>query len=287
MINPLVFALISYFAWAVGDIFGTFASRKLGGFSTTVWSLFLRLIIFTLYLPFELAHFKDLTPGLFLIIIAIAIIGLIGFVAFNEGMKVGNPALVGTIAAAFPFITVIISVVLFKEILTIQQIAAISIIFIGITLSSFDLKLLREGEKLHRGVGLALITMMTWGIWFAFIRIPVGKIGWFLPNYIIYGSFPLVLLFMKIKNIPLLPLTRENAAIPLIVAAFLLGIAELSYNLGITFTQASIIAPIAGAYPTLFVILAFLVFKDPITKQQIAGIVVTLIGIVLLSILSS
>ena len=286
MVNPLFFALVSYFFWAIGDIFGTVATRKLGGFSTTVYSLALRLIIFSLYLPFAISYFKYLTIDLFLIIVAIAIIGLIGFVTFNEGMKIGNPALVGTIAGAFPFLTVILSVIFFKEVLTLQQIIIIVIILVGVALSSFDFNLLKQNKALHKGVGLALVTMITWGVWFAFIKIPVQKIGWFLPNYIIYGSFPLVLLFMKARKIKLIPLTRTNGAIPMIVAAVLLGIAELSYNLGITYTNTSIIAPIAGAYPTLFAVLAFLVFKEPLTKQQITGIIITLIGIVFLGSIS-
>ena len=70
MVNPLFFALVSYFFWAIGDIFGTVATRKLGGFSTTVYSLALRLIIFSLYLPFAISYFKYLTIDLFLIIVA-------------------------------------------------------------------------------------------------------------------------------------------------------------------------------------------------------------------------
>ena len=49
----------------------------------------------------------------------------------------------------------------------------------------------------------------------------------------------------------------------------------------------AIIAPIASAYPTLYVLLAFLIFKDKITKQQILGIIITLAGIVSLAALSA
>jgi len=51
--------------------------------------------------------------------------------------------------------------------------------------------------------------------------------------------------------------------------------------------MVSVVAPIAGANPTLFVLLAFFVFKDRLTKQQILGIVLTLLGIVWLSFLSA
>jgi len=283
MIEPLLFAVISYFGWGVGDIFGTVAARKLGGLSTTVWSMTARLVIFSLYLPFAISSFQAMTWGLFFIILVIAVIGLVGFVAFNEGLKVGNPALVGAIAAAFPFVAVILSLIFLGERLTLQQGLSIIVIFVGLLLASLDLKLLRSQKTLHKGVGLGLLAMACWGIWFTFIKIPVQQIGWFLPNYIIYASFPLVLLFMRFRKIKLVPLNYGKAALPLIVAALLLGIAEFSYNLGITNANASVIAPIAGSYPTLFVILAFLIFKDPITKQQIVGIVTTITGVVLLA----
>ncbi len=50
--------------------------------------------------------------------------------------------------------------------------------------------------------------------------------------------------------------------------------------------ECTVVAPISGANPILFVILVAFFLKDPITRQQIAGIITTLIGIVLLSIFS-
>lgn len=79
---------------------------------------------------------------------------------------------------------------------------------------------------------------------------------------------------------------KNGVLLPLIAIALFVKAAEWSFYFAISHGQTSIIAPIAGSYPTLFVILAFLIFKDPITRQQIAGIGTTLTGIVLLSIFS-
>lgn len=56
--------------------------------------------------------------------------------------------------------------------------------------------------------------------------------------------------------------------------------------IGISKSSVAVIVPIAGSSPTLFALLAFFVFKESITKQQILGIVTTLVGIVFLSIFS-
>ena len=73
---------------------------------------------------------------------------------------------------------------------------------------------------------------------------------------------------------------------PLIINSAMVGSGSLSFNYAISKGLVAIVAPIAGSYPTLFALLAFLVFKDSITRQQIFGIGVTLMGIVLLSFFS-
>ncbi len=98
--------------------------------------------------------------------------------------------------------------------------------------------------------------------------------------------FPLLGVYILIRKIKFKLSSYKVALFPLIANAVLLSSASFSYNFGIDRGLTSVVAPVAASYPTLFVVLAFLVFKDPITRQQILGIVTTLIGIVLLSIFS-
>lgn len=91
---------------------------------------------------------------------------------------------------------------------------------------------------------------------------------------------------MRARGIKLEKVTKNKAFLILVIATVLVRLAEFAYSLGISYGQVAIVAPIAGANPTLFVLLSFLIFKDPITRQQIAGIITTLIGIVLLSVFS-
>lgn len=57
-----------------------------------------------------------------------------------------------------------------------------------------------------------------------------------------------------------------------------------AYNLGILSGHTSIVAPIAGSYPVLFVLLTRLVFKEKLTKQQTVGIISSLLGIIMISL---
>lgn len=168
-----------------------------------------------------------------------------------------------------------------------MQTIAIIIIFVGMILSALDIREFRQKTFLiNKGFLFAAVSMICWGVYFAFIKIPVNKIDWFWPNYFSFLLFPLIFIYMKVKGIRLEKPTKNNVLLPIVVSTVLVRIAEFSYNFAISKGSVAIVAPIAGANLTLFAILAFLIFKDPIKKQQVVGIVTTLIGIVLLSIFS-
>ena len=60
-----------------------------------------------------------------------------------------------------------------------------------------------------------------------------------------------------------------------------------SFNAALQLGNAAIVAPIAGSYPVLFVLLASIFFKDRISASQKLGIIFGLMGIVGLSIVSA
>lgn len=203
-------------------------------------------------------------------------------------MRVGNVSLVGTIGAAFASVTVILSIIFLGDRVNLYQALSIVIIFIGLFLSSLDLKTLKVKQVFtDKGVPYALISMVLWGIYFTFMRIPVRQVGWFWPSYVPLFAFPLIYMFMKVKKIDLKFPHRTNILISSILHALMLSGSTFAYNFAVMKGQTVIVTPIAGSYPVLFVILAYFVFKDPLKKQQMVGIITTLLGIVLLSVFSS
>lgn len=57
----IMFALISFIGWGVGDIFGGIVSRKIGGYSSAFWIYVFSLIIATFYIPFAGNPLQHLT----------------------------------------------------------------------------------------------------------------------------------------------------------------------------------------------------------------------------------
>lgn len=282
--TAFIFAFIAFIGYGVGDIFGTIATRKLGGFSTTFWSLIIGIFLFSLYIPFALNEARFLTISLFFQTLIISIFYVIALVAFYQALEISSSSLVGAIAASFAAVVVVFSLIFLGEKISSTQALCIIIIFLGVTLSSIELRELKKGDViLSKGIILALIAMLSWGIYFTFIKIPVSKIGWFWPTYITYLTSPILFIYMRIHKIKLKVSMLRVSLKPVIFSIILTGIAEFSYNIAISNGKAALVAPVAGSYPVLFTILSFLIFKDPVTKQQVTGIVVTLLGVVLLA----
>jgi uncharacterized membrane protein len=284
MMTAIVFALIAYLGWGVGAFFEVIAARRMSSYSLTFWGLALSVIISSFYLPFAVFLAQEFTLELFLLNILLAGFFIGGIVIYYEALKSENRPLAGTIAQSFPVFIVIFSILFLGERLGFIQSLAVFVTFVGLALCIFDIRDISSLKKiLNRGTYLALLVSIFWGFVFTFMKLLVAKVGWFWPNYIIYLLFPLVFLFMRTKKIKLERLTANSVFWPLFISIVFLRIAEYSYNFAISKGQVSLVAPIAGANPTLFVLLAFMFLKDPIKKRQVLGIIVTLAGMVFLS----
>lgn len=285
----IIFALISYFSWGTGALIEAIVARKINPYSFTFWSFVLSVFILSFYAFFQTTILNLLTLNVLIINIVLGIVLIVGIIAYLEAYRNTSRVIVGTIAQSFPSITVMLSVIFLGERVYIAQAVAIIIIFVGMFLSMFDFSEFKKRSfTINKGFLLAVLAMICWGTYFTFIKIPVEKIGWFWPNYIVFLLFPLIFIYMRIIGVKLEnPKKMKKSLLTLLIISTILPrIAEFSYNLGISKGLVTIVASIAGANVTFFSLLAFFILKDPIKRQQIFGIIVTLIGIILLSVFS-
>ncbi len=282
----IIFALYSFAAWGVGDIFGTITSRKIGAYSTAFWYLFFGLLASSIYGLFILDQLQ-LGLSIFIFTLVIGIIGTIGLIAFYEALNHGSAALTGTVASASSALAAVIAVVFLKEKLALLQILALLIVFTGVVISSLDFNHIKSGKIFNKGILFALIAFLFWGFYYGLIKIPVKELGWFWATYIATLPVFLIPVFMKVRKIKMENPIKRKALLPLTINTVLLGTGVYSLNFAIEKGMAAVTVPIANAYPALFATLAFIVFKDPLTKRQIFGIVITIIGLIILSLISA
>lgn len=283
----VLFAIITFLGWGSGDVFGTIASRKIGALSAIVTAYTIALVFFGLFIPFHLQELFKFSFPMIILTLILGIIIVIGNLTYTKALNIANPSLVGTLSgSAYAFIPVL-SVIFLKEQLALWQWITIFIIFLGVVLSVVDVKDLTKKKGIVNGTFLSLITLCCWAIGFTFIKFPTRQVGWFWPNYLTYTMIVVIFFIMKLRKTKFTSPFKNHAFLPLLTATILVHGGDFAYNVGILHGYASIVAPIAGAYPVLFALLSFFVFREPLRLHQKLGIVVTLVGIVALSFLSS
>lgn len=285
--TAIIFALIAAIGWGTADIFGGLVARKIGGYSSAVISYVISIILASFYIPFAINDLTHITQTSIIWLIILTPIGVIPLIALYEGFQRGNASLIGTIGGANGALVIVLSLIFLGEKINFLQTLSIISIVLGILLSSLDLKGLNIKKIISdKGVPYGLFAMGTWAIWYTFIKIVIDNIGWFWPAYFSWLGFPLVLIYMMVKKMKFIfPTDIKNIGFSLI-NGILLTIALFAYNYALITGQNSIVSPISSIYPVLFAIIAFFVFKDRLTKQQVIGIIITLAGTLALSLVS-
>jgi uncharacterized membrane protein len=286
--TAVLLALLTFVGWGSGDVFGAITSRRIGALKASLTITgFLTLLLLAMA-PFMSTKGLGWSAG-----IQSAALGLslgVAYLAFTQALRIGNPAIVGTVSGSFTALTVILSLLFLGETLAVGQIFFIAIIVIGVTGASLDIRSLREhAVRLDRSVALSLVAMLGWGIYFTFMKIPISDAGWFWPTLIsIASSWIMYAIVYAFKKRPAKPKQKQGRSLMFaFITAIVGGGANVTYNIALAHGNVSVVAPIAGSYLILFVILASRVFREPLTRQQTAGIAISLCGIVGLSVLSS
>lgn len=278
----MLFAFITLLGWGAGDLFVTIATKKIGYISSFFWGFIFCLILSSLYIPFA-GPIADIR--IFFLAFLLNIIHTTGNLSFFKALEVGKSSIVGTITGVFPIVTILISLLIFHEPLTMIRAMGILFCFAGLILVSLRFQDVRLNFKIsEKEVLYSLITAIAWGVYFAFVRIPAEKIGWFWAGYPLYFMALFLPLFKGYRE-KIKPITKYPGVLKSIIIFVILIVAgDFSYNLGILYGYTSIVAAVAGVSPVLFVILSRFVFHEYLTRQKKLGIVLTLFGIILISV---
>lgn len=283
--SAIFFAFVSYFGWGIGTIFETITVRKLGPYSAVLWGAIFSIILLSFIAPFRVSELHQLTSSILIMNILLGALLLLGIIVFSEALLQSSASIVIALSQSFPALVVVFSVFFFKEQIDAKEIFAIGVIFLGLILLLFERKK-GEGNSARKGILMSLFAMFAWGIYFTFIKIPVQQVGWFWPTYLSFAVLPLLFAYIKIKRIKIKHPNFQHAFTPLVLSMLFIRTAEMSFNFAVGNTLSALVAPIAGSSPSLTVLLTFFVFKEKLTKQQIVGIVITVLGIVILSFAS-
>ncbi len=240
-----------------------------------------QLIVLVICIPF-----LKFVPGKMRELIALGVLsGGLFYIAVNLSLAVSDNvaalAIAGQLGAPF---SLILAVIVLKERIAAYRIAGMALSFVGVVLLVFDPK--AAGEEL--GIGLTIIASLIWAICSLIQRRMQG-----VPVLTIYAWVGLVgaSILLPVAFVTELDAMRQVHSLPLSTFGWILFSALGSTVIGqgcmsylIQRHPVSTVVPMTLATPVISVIAAAYWFERPLTPMTIAGGLIVLAGIAIVTI---
>ena len=288
MYLPIIAGLFAALFWGLSDYLITKPTRALGQYRTTAYAMLFSTLVLLPFLLYTGINFH-ISPFVLLLAILSSIGAFVGFFFAYRAYRIGDLSITAPIVGSYPAITVLGSVLILGDKLTLVEIISIIAILIGIILISTKLSAFRAKRKLVViGVGSALIAMLFLGTPGIFAGAYTVIIGFVLLSLMwrsitSAGGFITGYFAKQDMRLPgrryLSPIIGAGAADAFAVLAFLYGVKVKSSTL-------PIISALSGFAGAVTVICAFILLKERPEKNQWFGIALAIVGVVALAYFS-
>jgi len=275
-LTPLLLALGASLAWGISDFVGPLFSRTLGILRVLFWGQLGGVLALALAVVI-----RGDAPAGWQVVFAIfaAIGGMLGLVAYYRGMEIGVMSVVAPIAGVSAVIPVVFGIATGDN-PSPSQFAGIGCALLGVGLASVE----HSGgrPRIAAGVGLALLAALGFGFYFPWMH-AAGKVDFWWASLIFRTTALLIVGAAVAAKRPALRLSSRNLAI---VVAVGLGdtLGNVLFAASAGHGLVSLTAVLASLYPVVTVLLAAAVLHERVAPMQRAGIVLTLTGVVLISV---
>lgn len=281
---PIILAFGAMFGWGFGDFLIQRTIKKIGTIETLCWiSLFSSIII----TPFVFKELGGLTSSQLITLIVLGAANFAsGFVHF-KALKVGKLSVVEVILSIEMPLTILLGLIIFKEVLSVWQIILIILLFLGIVLISVDPEKIHRKDFLEKGAFLAVLS----GVLVALVNFGSASqakalsplmaiwIPWFVCGLICFAHISRKRLNNFISS------SRKNwrlVSIMILVDLF----AWTSYVFAVAKEELAITVAITESYVVIALILGVIVNREKIKKIQYFGAAIAVICSLLIGLSS-
>jgi len=275
-LSAFALALGASLAWGVADFVGPLWGRTWGALRVLLWAQVGGVVAIALAVAIrgEGPH-----GAAILLAIPAALSGTLGLYAYYRGMAIGAMTVVAPIAGVSAIVPVAFGIAAGDHPRPAQY-AGVACAIVGVGLASLE----QQGGTRHlaAGVGLAALAAVGFGFYFPPMHAAGSADFWWASLLFRSTAFAIVLAAVAV-NRPPLRLRRRDLAVVLAV-----GIGDTLGNALFAASSAhgliSLTSVLASLYPIVTVLLAAAVLQEHVSSPQRLGIVLTLAGVVLISL---
>ena len=279
-------AMLTALFWGLSSVFAKLSTPRLGVARVAALIVIIESIAYSLGFFFWHSNVA-ISVGYAFLAAASAFVGVAAYLCFFESVLDGQIAIVGTISAAYPSLTVIGALAFLAESLTVTQLFAIGAIICGIIALSYESNPHSTYAVPRRSLLFALSAFALWGLWSLTAKIVVSKIGaGDLFGFYVISTLTVPSAYMWFRRRALHTNTVEPS-----LASWTLGATGLALNvcgtLAFTFALsvgfASLVAPISSAYPVVTVIAALLLLREKLNRLQVVALCLVIAGLLVIA----
>jgi uncharacterized membrane protein len=241
-----VLAILTAALWGADGIFAKLSTPRLGVARIAILIVPLEAMMYFLGFYFWRSNVPFRLEEGFLAEVS-CMIGMIGYLCYFESMVDGQVAIIGTISAGYPALTVIGAIVFLSETLSVTQGLAVIAIVGGVVALSYEPNPGSQNAISRRSVLFALLAFAFWGIWGLTSKIVIGTVG--VGN--IFGLYVI-----------------SSLTVP--------SVLSLALETGL----ASLVFPISSAYPLVTVILAIGLLHEKLNRLHVIALFFVILGLI-------
>jgi drug/metabolite transporter (DMT)-like permease len=273
--EALLLALSASLAWGVADFVGPWQGRTLGALRVMLWAQLGGIVLLAIVVA---ARGRGPHDWRVLWAVLAALSGTLGLYAYYRGMVTGTMSVVAPIAGASAIVPVVFGIATGDRPRPVQ-LAGIACAIVGVALASREQQ--EEGRRVAAGAGLALLAAIGFGFYFPPMHAAGAADPWWSSFVFRLTAGVIVLAAVTVRRPPVRLGGRPLAIVLGVGCGDTLG--NLLFAASAGHGIVSLTSVLASLYPIVTVALAAIVIGERIARVQLAGVVLTLAGIGLIS----
>ncbi len=276
----IIYGIASSLSWGAGDFAGGLASRKVGAYRAVLYADFFGLLIVIAALAFYPESFPSAKVALYSFISGI--LGSFGLLVLYYSLSIGQMSIAAPVSALFSALLPVMYGAFTEGLPSAIQ-------FIGFALALAAVWLISQGDGgFHIGklsdLKFPILAGVGFGCYFIFIHNAVSDPDALLWPMILSRLAGTLLVFaIVLARRESFPVPREAWGVVGINATLDLG-GNLFFILASKAGRLDISAVLSSLYPGATVILAWLILKEHISRNQVIGIALAFAAIYLFAI---
>ncbi|MBS2031656.1 MAG: DMT family transporter [Deltaproteobacteria bacterium] len=276
----VVFGLVAAVFWGTADFLARLAAERVGSVRTIFYMQCLGTLFMGCVVLVPAAQPSWPSAQVLLLAIVLGLMNVTGGSLLYRALEIGTVSLVSPVSSTFSAVTAMLAIVVAGERPPMLTLFGLVLCVLGVIAASVPPKSATTISR--RGIGLAALAALSWGISFFALRYVVRDLGPYFPVWVSRATSAIALGLLALAR-------RQKLPAPKGAWLFIAGIAVFDsaafafYNLGISAALTSVVAVIASLYAAWTVLLAFFILRERLGAIQWAAVAVIFLGIGLVS----